>query len=289
MKTGPSPSGDARVPRVTVLPPDYVSEHVELGYATTAHRAQGRTVDTAHAYLSAATVRESLYVMATRGRETNKLYVDTTYDPDTQTSHQEPETPAPRGHPPQRHRHQRSRHLRPRDPRSRRSRLLLPSTTRCRRRRNPCQAADGARPALGYKPATLATFTFFGAPPVTRSLGRPQRCRLQAGGLPDPAGPRRRWARPWRSRRSGSCRGISGAMSAWSDLALLDAGLLKGRGASRSRHGGKRHRHPGIGRSARRFSVPRPSARVHPRLMLVSPDPRTHAGTGGNPALHPGR
>ena len=80
---------------VTVLPPEYVAEHVELGYATTAHRAQGRTVDTAHAYLSAATVRESLYVMATRGRESNKLYVDTTYDPDTQTSHQEPEALLP--------------------------------------------------------------------------------------------------------------------------------------------------------------------------------------------------
>ena len=40
-----------------VLPADYVREHVELGYATTAHRAQGRTVDTAHAYVSAATVR----------------------------------------------------------------------------------------------------------------------------------------------------------------------------------------------------------------------------------------
>ena len=72
-----------------------MAEHLELGYATTAHRAQGRTVDTAHAYLSAATVRESLYVMATRGRESNKLYVDTTYDPDTQTSHQEPEALLP--------------------------------------------------------------------------------------------------------------------------------------------------------------------------------------------------
>ncbi len=31
------------------LPGEYVAEHVELGYATTAHRAQGATVETAHA------------------------------------------------------------------------------------------------------------------------------------------------------------------------------------------------------------------------------------------------
>jgi conjugative relaxase-like TrwC/TraI family protein len=78
------------------LPADYVREHVELGYATTAHRAQGRTVDTAHAFVSATTLREPLYVMATRGRESNCLYVDTMYDPDVATSHEPPDelTPA---------------------------------------------------------------------------------------------------------------------------------------------------------------------------------------------------
>jgi len=70
------------------LPAAYVREHVELGYATTAHRAQGRTVDTAHAFVSATTLREPLYVMATRGRESNQLYVDTMYDPDVDTSHE---------------------------------------------------------------------------------------------------------------------------------------------------------------------------------------------------------
>lgn len=75
---------------VALLPREYVQKHVELGYASTAHRAQGRTVDTAHAYVNAASVRESLYVMATRGRESNRLYVDTTYDPDVATSHEEP-------------------------------------------------------------------------------------------------------------------------------------------------------------------------------------------------------
>jgi ATP-dependent exoDNAse (exonuclease V) alpha subunit len=70
---------------VTALPAAYVREHVELGYASTAHRAQGRTVDSAHAYVNTATVREPLYVMATRGRESNRLYVDTCFDPDQAT------------------------------------------------------------------------------------------------------------------------------------------------------------------------------------------------------------
>jgi conjugative relaxase-like TrwC/TraI family protein len=72
-----------------VLPSDYVREHVELAYASTAHRAQGRTVDTAHAMVSPTTTREVLYVSGTRGREANNLYVDTHYDPDPQTSHGE--------------------------------------------------------------------------------------------------------------------------------------------------------------------------------------------------------
>jgi conjugative relaxase-like TrwC/TraI family protein len=70
-----------------VLPGEYVREHVELGYATTAHRAQGRTVDTAHALISATTTREVAYVAATRGRDANHLYIDTTHDPDHDTSH----------------------------------------------------------------------------------------------------------------------------------------------------------------------------------------------------------
>jgi hypothetical protein len=78
-----------------VLPAYYVAEHVELSYATTAHRAQGRTVDTAHAMVSPTTTREALYVSATRGRDSNRLYVDTAYDPDPATSHDgvaEPQT-----------------------------------------------------------------------------------------------------------------------------------------------------------------------------------------------------
>ena len=71
------------------VPTAYVREHVELSYASTAHRAQGRTVDTAHAMVAPTTTREVLYVSATRGKEANLLYVDTHYDPDPQTSHDE--------------------------------------------------------------------------------------------------------------------------------------------------------------------------------------------------------
>jgi hypothetical protein len=90
--TGTADDGSMIVRRETgggevVLPADYVREHVDLGYASTAHRAQGRTVDTAHAMVSATTAREVLYVAATRGRNSNRLYVDTFYDPDVDTSH----------------------------------------------------------------------------------------------------------------------------------------------------------------------------------------------------------
>lgn len=70
-----------------VLPADYVAAGVELGYACSAHRAQGRTVDTAHAVVSPTTSREVLYVMLTRGRHANHVYVDTTFDPDPATGH----------------------------------------------------------------------------------------------------------------------------------------------------------------------------------------------------------
>lgn len=69
------------------LPAPYVGEHLELGYATNAYRAQGRTVDSAHAFVSATTQRELLYVMATRGRSSNRLYVNTAHDPDLETRH----------------------------------------------------------------------------------------------------------------------------------------------------------------------------------------------------------
>ncbi len=64
-------------PSVT-LPASYVREHVELAYATTAFRAQGATVDTAHAIVTGkGMTREVLYVMLTRAKEANKAYVCT--------------------------------------------------------------------------------------------------------------------------------------------------------------------------------------------------------------------
>jgi conjugative relaxase-like TrwC/TraI family protein len=65
----------------------YTAANVELGYATTLHRAQGRTVDRAHCYVSPTTSRELLYVAMTRGRDANLAYVDTAYDIDPATSH----------------------------------------------------------------------------------------------------------------------------------------------------------------------------------------------------------
>src|SRR5665647_2363272 len=53
--------GDRSVTRArhgVVLPPGYVAEHVELGYATTTHRAQGITVDRAHVLAAPGMVRE---------------------------------------------------------------------------------------------------------------------------------------------------------------------------------------------------------------------------------------
>lgn len=46
-----------------------------LGYAVTAHRAQGITTDTAHVLVEPTTTRENLYVAMTRGRESNRAYV----------------------------------------------------------------------------------------------------------------------------------------------------------------------------------------------------------------------
>ena len=93
--TATNPDGSMALRRANgggevVLPADYVAHHVELAYATTAYRSQGRTTDTAHAVVSPATTREVLYVSATRGRESNSLYVDTTYDPDPVTGHEPP-------------------------------------------------------------------------------------------------------------------------------------------------------------------------------------------------------
>ncbi len=72
------------------LPAAYVADHVELAYATTAHRAQGSTVDTAHVVIDpahGALTREVLYVAMTRGRQANHVHVDVQADPDPDHAH----------------------------------------------------------------------------------------------------------------------------------------------------------------------------------------------------------
>jgi hypothetical protein len=55
---------------------DYVENSLELGYATTAHRSQGLTVDTGHTVVTQGRLtRELLYVSMTRGRAGNHAYV----------------------------------------------------------------------------------------------------------------------------------------------------------------------------------------------------------------------
>ncbi|MFD0997438.1 ATP-binding domain-containing protein [Pseudoclavibacter chungangensis] len=68
--------GDRPHGKALVLTASYVSEEVELGYASTVHRAQGMTVDTVHALIDPLkAARELLYVALTRGRLSNHAYV----------------------------------------------------------------------------------------------------------------------------------------------------------------------------------------------------------------------
>lgn len=55
----------------------YVRTFIQLGYASTVHRAQGMTVDTCHAVIRAGMDRSGLYVAATRGKKVNRLYAVT--------------------------------------------------------------------------------------------------------------------------------------------------------------------------------------------------------------------
>lgn len=71
------PSGPREPWTRVTLPAAYVGEHVELGYATTTHRAQGLTVDTCHVLVTPGMAREAFYVAMTRGRTQNYAYVAT--------------------------------------------------------------------------------------------------------------------------------------------------------------------------------------------------------------------
>ncbi|MFE6649624.1 MobF family relaxase [Nocardioides sp. NPDC057772] len=58
-----------------VLPADYVADHVELGYASTVHTAQGLTTDVVHGIVDGHEDRQMLYTMLTRGRRENHVHV----------------------------------------------------------------------------------------------------------------------------------------------------------------------------------------------------------------------
>ena len=64
------------------LPADYTARHVQLGYATTVHGAQGATVDTCHLVLTGEEDRDLLYVGLSRGRRANHLYLSIASDGD---------------------------------------------------------------------------------------------------------------------------------------------------------------------------------------------------------------
>jgi conjugative relaxase-like TrwC/TraI family protein len=61
--------------RQLTLPADYVTKHLQLGYASTIHLAQGATVDTTHTVLTGTESREQLYVALSRGRTANHLHL----------------------------------------------------------------------------------------------------------------------------------------------------------------------------------------------------------------------
>jgi conjugative relaxase-like TrwC/TraI family protein len=67
--------------RIT-LPRDYVTAHVQLGYASTVHGGQGVTADTCHTVTTGEETRQQLYVALTRGRDANHLYLVTAMDGD---------------------------------------------------------------------------------------------------------------------------------------------------------------------------------------------------------------
>jgi hypothetical protein len=68
---GVTPAGTG----VRVLPADYVTAHVELAYAGTAHGVQGETATAAHVVVGQHTGAAATYVGMTRGRETNTAHL----------------------------------------------------------------------------------------------------------------------------------------------------------------------------------------------------------------------
>ncbi|MQA16132.1 MAG: AAA family ATPase [Pseudonocardiaceae bacterium] len=72
-----SPADGERLGTPLQLPPSYVTDYLTLGYASTVHAAQGRTVDTVHAVIGSGTDAAGAYVAMTRGRDRNTAYAVT--------------------------------------------------------------------------------------------------------------------------------------------------------------------------------------------------------------------
>lgn len=71
-----------------VLPAAYVAEHVQLGYASTGHAAQGATVDVCRVVAGVGQVdRAGVYVPMTRGKHENHLYLMDKQPGDPDTAH----------------------------------------------------------------------------------------------------------------------------------------------------------------------------------------------------------
>lgn len=68
--------------RTITLPKDYVEDHVDLGYASTIHGAQGQTVQASHVLMYGSESRQLLYVGMSRGQLSNQVYVPSGTDGD---------------------------------------------------------------------------------------------------------------------------------------------------------------------------------------------------------------
>lgn len=68
--------------RTVHLPADYVAEHTQVAYASTAYGVQGVTAPESHTVLSSAMDAADVYVGLTRGRARNQLHVVATDDAD---------------------------------------------------------------------------------------------------------------------------------------------------------------------------------------------------------------
>jgi hypothetical protein len=77
----PQPEAQDGASAVIVLPAEYVAADVTLAYASTAHAAQGLTVDTSHLVTDGTIDTAAMYVGMSRGRDRNTTYVAT--PPDT--------------------------------------------------------------------------------------------------------------------------------------------------------------------------------------------------------------